>query len=421
MDGDAYISHLNRWIKRESKRLAQRDPALFSISLHHLYYLLTRFDDLEVPIGPLNIRLDNSNYVSFSKSDAASIRSVASFRSVIGSWFKEEVDLKQLYSSFSMIPAVRICATKVQPIRGFEEYPFDTAVPLLAFKNLQFLEIHDYTPRAFYGWDEVSQQLKSLVVKRGISDVETLTINTIRNEKEKKARKAERALRHWQNVDSPRSRATSPILGRRPSITRTLTVNDTWRFLRFLGLPDNGLTSINAASLPTHLNFLDLSKNKFTNIPALTTLSSLRSLDLSSNSIASLHSLIASPLPAISTINLRSNLLSSIAGIERLPSLERIDLRDNKLNDVMEMARITAPNITEIWVAGNQLHDRIAIFNIFRSNVNMTEDVLLDGRRPGIIERRSLIVRPAEVQQRDVEIEVEQAQRKSHKSRIIDL
>lgn len=493
MNGDDYVQALAKWIQKEGKRLAQRypDPPI-AISLHHLYYLLTRFDDLEVPIGPLNIRLEDingdgsaskssstSNYVSFSKrnSDAASIRSVSSIRSVMstvtssmwngfgvfGSSIKTEEqiveELKILYSAFCKIPTIRICPTSaVKSISGFEEYPFDTAVPLLAFKNLQFLEVFNYSPKQFYGWDELSEQIRSLVVKRaGLTDVALLTIGVIREEQEKKRRKAERATRYWQNVsdgatfvpgsprpgtapsnttmrtqihdpERPRSASPSHSLSRPGVQTRRSSRNDRrhtsanslntgipslfvlsprkWQFLRYLSLSDNGLEEVSEealAPLASHLYFLDLSKNKFKTVPAaLSTLSALRSLDMSRNAIESLHSLAQSPLPGISTLNLCGNVLNTIAGIERLPSLERVDLRDNLLRDPTEVARLnSAPNIAEIWVSGNSftraLSDyRITIFNIFRENTSAIEDITLDGKKPGLIEKRSLNARAVE-------------------------
>ncbi|CCG80616.1 Leucine rich repeat protein [Taphrina deformans PYCC 5710] len=492
MDGDAYIQALTRYIQKEGKRLAQRNPdPPVAISLHHLYYLLTRIDDLEVPIGPLNIRLEDlnrdsqastsssSNYVSFRKknSDAASIRSVSSIRSVMstvgtsvwtgfgvfGSSIRTEEliaeDLKQLYSAFCKLPTLRICPNpSIKLINGFEEYPFDTAVPLLAFKNLQFLEIFGYSPKQFYGWDEVSEQVRSLVVKRcGINDVALLTIGVVKEELEKKRRKAERATRHWQSIsdngnsvpssprpttqnsyfqqkvqsmepaDRPRSASPNSMLCRPNNTSRKHSRYDRlqsstslmsecpppfvlppgkWRFLRFLSLSDNALSTISVealAPLAANLNFLDLSRNNFTTIPAaLATLSSLRSLDMAKNQIESLHSLLQSPLPGISTLNLRANKLATIAGIDRLPSLERVDLRENQLRDPTEVARLNAaPNFSEMWIAGNPFtrthyDHRTTIFNVFRANSGMADDITLDGRKPGILEKRSLEPRATE-------------------------
>ena len=85
--------------------------AKLALTPHHLFYLLSRFEDLGVSVGPMNIRLENihdsassTNYVSFlsgtnqrsrtRSSDANSIHSVSSMRSVMSGmsalWRSEE-------------------------------------------------------------------------------------------------------------------------------------------------------------------------------------------------------------------------------------------------------------------------------------------------------------------------------------------
>jgi hypothetical protein len=176
--------------------------------------------------------------------------------------------------------------------------------------------------------------------------------------------------------------------------------------LRHLGLPDNALTSISAASLApvaNSLNSLDLSSNLLTEIPdSLASLMALRALNLSHCMIESLHSLSRNPLPAITALNLRGNRLRSLAGIERLLSLERLDLRDNNLMDPTELARLTSlPEIREIWVSGNpftKTHSgyRVVIMNLFRRTPGYSEDIIIDGRGPGYTERKQLADRVAE-------------------------
>jgi len=172
-------------------------------------------------------------------------------------------------------------------------------------------------------------------------------------------------------------------------------------------LADNGLHSITTAALlplAGSLTSLDLSNNIFASIPeSLAILSNLRALNLSGNMIDSLHSLTRSPLPAITSLNLRANRLSSIAGIERALTLERLDLRQNKLTDPTELARLTgAPNVSELWVAANPFtksHSsiyRVTIFNLFRSTPGYTDDIILDSQGPGMLEKRSLIERAEE-------------------------
>jgi len=179
-----------------------------------------------------------------------------------------------------------------------------------------------------------------------------------------------------------------------------------WRFLKHLSLADNSLTSISPNSLlplANTLHSLDLSSNLFSQIPdCLASLTALRALNLSNCMIDSLHSLTRNPLPAITALNLRSNRLISIAGVERLYPLERLDLRDNRLTDPTELARLTGiPDLREVWVLGNpftRTHGsyRVTIFNLFRNTPGYTEDIIVDTYGPGYSERRQLVERVAE-------------------------
>ncbi|KAF3394135.1 hypothetical protein F1880_004995 [Penicillium rolfsii] len=503
-------------------------PAKLTLTPHHLFYLLSRFEDLSIAVGPMNVRLENihtevsQSYVSFlnkpqrSKGDGASIHSVSSVRSVMsgmsGLWSsfglgsKDSIsksdkakaaldaDLKYLYSAFTKIPCLRLAPDhRARLIRGYEEFPFDTAVPLHSFKNLSALEIIDIDYRSFYGWDRLSEQLRTLTVKRAhLDDPADLLTRIVLDDIDKRRRRSAKSQQSpplgWtssttgaQPVHTPdhsisapgspvaetalasstspksvpmmragsegtrtRTRAES-ISPTRPStkhshrhsrgqsarIRRTgsgsSNSSDTsggyrtggsatllpgvlppskWRFLRHLGLPENSLTSISAASLApvaNTLNSLDLSSNLLTEIPdSLASLMALRALNLSHCMIESLHSLTRNPLPAITALNLRGNRLCSLAGIERLLSLERLDLRDNNIMDPTEMARLTSlPEIREIWVSGNPFvkthsNNRVIIMNLFRRTPGYAEDIIIDGRGPGYTERKQLVDRVAE-------------------------
>ena len=119
--------------------------------------------------------------------------------------------------------------------------------------------------------------------------------------------------------------------------------------------------------------------------------------------IDSLHSLSKAPLPAITTLNLRGNRLSSLAGIERLLSLERIDLRENKLTDPTEIARLTCiPGLLEVYVNRNPFtkthtNYRVTIFNLFRGTPGYTQDVCIDHQMPSYSERKQLVDRAPEL------------------------
>jgi hypothetical protein len=119
--------------------------------------------------------------------------------------------------------------------------------------------------------------------------------------------------------------------------------------------------------------------------------------------IEGLHSLGRNPLPAITTLNLRSNRLVSLAGIERLLSLERVDLRDNKLTDPTEIARLTVvPDITDVYVYRNPFcksysNYRVTIFNLFRKTPGYTEDIVIDSTGPSNSEKKQLVERVPEL------------------------
>jgi hypothetical protein len=474
-----------------------------------------------------NIHSESTSYVSFldqaqrkksRNTDRDSIHSVSSIRSVISGmsslWsslglsssssakaekhkaaFQEQ--LKYLYSAFTKIPCLRLAPdNKARLIVGYEEFPFDSAVPLFVFKNLSALEIYDVDFRQFHGWDRMADQLRSLTVKRaGVEDPADLLTHIVLDDMDRRRRRSAKAptspaqpwptptpsqrqsdaagsasapssplptashgsgtsprsvpmTRHPSGESSstarPRNRSVSPMrpksskhsssnnYGRsstpnirrssgssgssiRSSTPRNSTSNllllgglpsTKWRFLRHLSLADNALTTILPTSLlplANTLQSLDLSSNLFTEIPdSLSTLTCLRALNLSQCMIESLHSLSRSPLPAITTINLRGNRLTSLAGVEKLLSLERLDVRENKLTDPTELARLTGiPNMQEVYVHRNpfvKTHSdyRVKIFNLFRSTPGYTADIVIDSSGPGYSERKSLVDRAIE-------------------------
>ncbi|KKY33808.1 putative leucine rich repeat domain-containing protein [Diaporthe ampelina] len=377
--------------------------AKLALTPHHLFYLLSRFEELKIPVGPMKVRLENlhdtstsANYVSFlsqsqrsktRNSDVGSIRSVSSIRSVmsgmsalwtnfgIGSSMSAarserqkaalDADLKYLYSAFTKVPCLRLAPDfRARLIKGYEEFPFDSAVPLHIFKNCQALEVSDIDFRQFFGWDRMADQLRSLTVKRAsLADPADILIDIVLDDMDKRRRRTSKThsspTTTWPGAASPR---------------RTNT-----------------------------LYSLDLSSNEFNEIPdSLASLTALRALNLSKCTIESLHSLTRNPLPAITALNLRDNRLQSLAGVERLYPLERLDLRDNRLKDPVELARLTRiPDIREIWVEGNpftRTHKdyRVTIFNLFRQSPGYTEDVLIDMTGPTYSERKHLVERTQE-------------------------
>ena len=202
------------------------------MSPNQLYYLLSRFEELAIPVGPMTVRLENihtntspANYVSFlgqaqrprSRSDKDSIRSVSSMGSIVSGmssiWSsiglgssksaaktekakaQSQADLKYLYSAFTKVPCLRLCwDRRARLIKNFEEFPFDTAVPLLAFKNISALEIVDVDFRQFFGWDQLADQLRSLVVRRAsLEDPADLLVNIVLDDMDKRRWRSSKA------------------------------------------------------------------------------------------------------------------------------------------------------------------------------------------------------------------------------------
>ena len=202
-NGNISIDEEDKLTKEISK------PVRLSLSLHHLYFILGRFKDLGIPVGPMNLRLENidsisnSNYVSFLSefqrnkkldSDTQSIHSISSVKSVMssvsalwnnfGSTSKIDStvsDLKYLYSAFSKLPCLRLANEQNSKlIEGHQEYPFETATPIVIFKNLLVLEISDLEPKEIFGWHILSTKLRYLVVKKAnVTDPIEIFINLV--------------------------------------------------------------------------------------------------------------------------------------------------------------------------------------------------------------------------------------------------
>ncbi|KAI1153396.1 hypothetical protein F4825DRAFT_267132 [Nemania diffusa] len=232
-----------------SLSFASHSPKSTRLALtpHHLFYLLSRFEDLGINVGPMKVRLENlhdsttsANYVSFLSpsqrtksrgSDAVSIRSVSSIRSVmsgmsalwssfgIGSSIAAarnekqkaaiQADLKYLYSAFTKIPCLRLAHDwRAKWIRGYEEFPFDSAVPLYVFKNLQALEISGIDFRQFFGWDRLAEQIRSLTLKNAsIEDPADILIDIVLDDMDKRRRRSAKAQ---TTPTGPYAHASSP-------------------------------------------------------------------------------------------------------------------------------------------------------------------------------------------------------------------
>ncbi|KAK2593140.1 hypothetical protein QQS21_009150 [Conoideocrella luteorostrata] len=226
--------------------------AKLALTPHHLFFLLSRFEELGINVGPMKVRLENlhdssssTNYVSFlgnsqrarsRSSDVGSIHSVSSMRSVmsgmsalwnslgIGASISAarterqkaaiQADLKYLYSAFTKIPCLRLAPDwRARLISGYEEFPFDSAVPIYVFKNLQALEINSIDFRQFFGWDRLADQLRSLSLKHaGIEDPADILIDIVLDDMDKRRRRTSKSQSSptttWAATNSPRRSPT---------------------------------------------------------------------------------------------------------------------------------------------------------------------------------------------------------------------
>ncbi|KAH8828289.1 leucine rich repeat domain-containing protein [Flagelloscypha sp. PMI_526] len=441
--GDAYIRRFATFIRNNEKGLAQAavvrhrrqraaqsegsslfpffatqpiKPVVLSISTHHLFYLLIRLEALGLPIGSLDVRVQSpSRPMSFvnifqdsDKSDTLSLSSIRSSLSVVSSlslgtsWWSSRYqerplddDLRYVYSSFTKIPALSITPPSRKMIQELaNEPPNQNALPLVAFKNLQFLEITEVDPRTLLGWGQLADSLISLKIKSsGIQDIADVFINAVTGSSSSRRNTAFHPAGVPESVpeDEAESHPDAPV--------HQSPINDDatpalppwkWSMLHTLSLPSNDLTFFPSSLLPlpphapifSSLTSLDLSSNLLVSVPpSLSSLVHLRTVNLADNMIDSvLH--IYQNVGSIQSINLAKNRLSSICGLERLMALE-----------TSEIGRLaTVPNIRSIHIDLNPLCEddnyRVACFDLF---LKEGKEILLDGTGPGILEPPSFI------------------------------
>ncbi|KAL2218762.1 leucine rich repeat domain protein [Thermoascus aurantiacus ATCC 26904] len=410
-------------------------PAKLTLTPHHLFYLLSRFEDLSIQVGPMSVRLENihtetaPSYVSFlnkpqrSKGDRDSIHSVSSVRSVMtgisalwssfGLGSKDssksekakaaiEADLKYLYSAFTKIPCLRLAPDhRARLIRGYEEFPFDTAVPLHCFKNLTALEIIDIDFRSFFGWDRLSEQLRSLTVKRAnIDDPAELLTSVVLDDIDKRRRRSSKTqpspILGWSGhensqpvqrselskstpaPDSPTAdagygtsaspdatsidrgasegakghRRTGSISPTRPTSSKQSGHRQTRSTSSRLRRSGSGSSNSsdsgyrNGSSSNLLAGFLPPSKWRF-----------LRHLSLADNSLTSIS--VASLAPVANTLHsldLSSNLFTEVPdSLASLVSLRALNLSNCMIDSLHSLSKNPLPAITALNLRGNRL------------------------------------------------------------------
>ncbi|KAF9204064.1 hypothetical protein BGZ59_001278, partial [Podila verticillata] len=265
------------------------------------------------------------------------------------------------------------------------------------FQDLTHLELHKIPPRCIEGWEILMAQLKSLVIiQAGIEDVYDVIVTAVvsgeRRRRQRVYKEKNRAVlikqeqrealkdaalisqqqqqqqQQQQRHDSAHSIASSvsssSFEGGSP-MDKSYDADDKeilssikmWPVLRHLSVSDNalpGLAQSETFAYSQAVVTLDLSHNLFlAPPPALIHLHNLQSLNLSYNMINSVQS-IYQILGNIAILDLRSNRLESLCGLERLWNLEKVDVRENHLDEAAEIGRLAAlPGIREIWADRN--------------------------------------------------------------------
>ena len=440
-------------------------------------------EDLSIPVGPMSVRLESihaesspANYVSFlhqsrkpqrGRSDNDSLHSVSSVRSVMSGmsaiWSSlglgsssasksektkaaTETDLKYLYSAFTKIPCLRLAPDhRARLIRGYEEFPFDTAVPLHAFKNVQGLEVIDVDFRQFFGWDKLSENLVYLTVKRAKLDDPTdlitcIVLDDADKRRRRSAKNAPSPTISWM-VPSPQktelarsnsdpgspgdryatsaspkhimfnkdasettkeassSSASNVSPGRRPTTSRATS---TYRHARTKSkIKRSGSGSSNSSE---H-SFEARRTGSATNLPISTLLSAskwqrLKYLSLADNALTSLSVESLAPLAGtLRSLDLSSNLFTEIPdSLASLVALQSLDLSNCMIESLHSLLRYPLPAITRLKLRSNRLRSIAGVERLpSLESINLQDNKLSDptemARLTGIPDLREIWVK----------------------------
>lgn len=244
-----------------------------------------------------------------------------------------------------------------------------------AFPALTHLELHKIPPDCIEGWETLMLQLQSLVVIQGkIDDVHdivvTAVVNSERRRRLRQAKEQDRAVQIKQEqqealqdasstalqqdtTNGPKQEGINKAQEEEEDDARILASLKMWPVLTSLSLSDNSFPTLahnDTFSYTRSVTNLDLSHNLLLSPPTgLIHLHNMRQLNLSYNMIAGVQT-IYQILGNVTSLDLRSNRLESLSGLERLWNLEKVDVRENHLDDASEVGRLAAlPGIREVW------------------------------------------------------------------------
>lgn len=335
----------------------------------------------------------------------------------------EKDELKYLYSAFTKVPCLKLAPDHRAPlIRGYEEFPFDSAVPLFAFKNLTALEICDVDFRQFYGWDRLADQVRSLTVKRAsVDDPIDLLINIVLDDMDKRRRRSNKLpttpptplpagspkLKRQQS-DSSRSAQSSPprqnrrnsdeVVGlglsvnsqgspqprrrsaspSRPSVSRhglphSSARKSTSQLRRSSGSSGSSARAStprgSSANLPSY-NHLPSSKWRF-----------LKHLSLTDNSLTHLTAVSLSPVAnTLQSLDLSYNLFTEIPdSLATLVSLRALNLSHCMIESLHSLVRNPLPAITILNLRANRLSSMAGVERLLSlERIDIRENKLTD-------------------------------------------
>lgn len=411
-------------------------------------------EEIDIAVGSMNVRLENihndssSNYVSFlqshkpakGRSDRDSVHSVSSMRSVMsgmstfwssiglgGSTSKtekakvlEQADLTYLYSAFTKLPSLRLTTDhRARLIKGYEEFPFDTAVPLFAFKNLQQLDIVDLDFRQFFGWDRLAEQLTLLTVKRAkVDDPTELLTHIVLDDAEKRRRRSTKAGRgsptptsSWTVPSTPgaeypqsHSDPGSPAMGsldhedaldavsrekplsgsvspKRPSPSRP---SSSYRHVRTYSskAKRSGSGSSNSSDYSVQPHRSESASNLLSlNILPASKWQRLKYLSLADNSLTLISAKSLAPVATtLRSLNLSSNLFTEIPdGLASLTRLGSLDLSNCMIGSLQSLSRSPLPAVLTINLKGNRLRSLAGVERLLSlEQLNVQDNQITD-------------------------------------------
>ncbi|WBW75216.1 leucine-rich repeat protein [Schizosaccharomyces osmophilus] len=411
IDGEKYVRNLASYIYTHEKRLANASsqfistsifssqPVQLHLTLHHLYFLLTQFEDIDVNAGPLNIRIENlhseafpSDYTSFLKNRASrkvdyddnmSMKSVATIGSILSQvsslWSRfstastESTEhrnrlkllslIRYIYSSFTKLPFLSLVYNpKAVLISQFEEFPLDTAVPVTVFKNLSSLEVRGYDVRSIYGWNSLSLGLKSLVLHRcDLVDLSEVLIKLVLDDTDLyRFRSSRQNMSQSSTISQIRSPAKSLNLRRSVSLgskdqSSPQHSNNFHRTLSqsVLVLSKDGGNDSSNLSVKSNEPLSDAES-----VMSSHAWSQLLYFRCSNCNLKYVSSKTFLPLASLLSLDLSGNQLVELpSALAELPQLRSLNLANNKLVNCRTLYHIKIPNLQTLVLACNQLKD----------------------------------------------------------------